>query len=392
MTCLYRINCGHAAGVYADRLGQSWLPDQELTPDAEWGAIGGRAVHCDDDLPPAPGEAPGLYRSERYAMSGYEFRVPDATYEVRLHFAETFESHYRARFRRFDVGINGVRLLREYEPFAVAGGFNRPAIAVIPGVGAPNGRLSIELLGGAMINAIEIHRTGTDAVPARERKRLLFIGNSHVLFWELGLSIENHINARPNRIHLHVERELHGGRHMSQLYDTTDARRRVAEGGFDHVVVQSMRMEQAGDEQVMTGYARKWHSDISATGARMLLYCTFPKKEDALPAYDAIIRPHRAIARELGMTFVPACSAWKLSLTRRPDLRLFNISDDVHTGLHGAYLTACVFWAVLTGGDPVGRVPATMLAGQVPVDAEMARYLQEVARDTVSAERRGVEL
>src|SRR5689334_4686644 len=106
MTCLYRVNCGLDGGeIYTDKQGRQWLPDQLLAPGKEWRAIEGFGVYRDNALPPSDPVAPDLYKVERHDMRGYEFRLPDASYEVRLHFAETFECHYRAGFRSIDVSL-----------------------------------------------------------------------------------------------------------------------------------------------------------------------------------------------------------------------------------------------------------------------------------------------
>ena len=72
---------------------------------------------------------------------------------------------------------------------------------------------------------------------------------------------------------------------------------------------------------------------------------------------------------------------------RRPDLELHNVHDGHHPELAGSYLSACVFYAVLTGQSPVGHPCTATQAGQAPVDPQTARFLQEVAWETVQRYR-----
>ena len=222
MECLYRINCGYEKQNLTDRLGRTWLADQMLTPGREWGALGGHGVSRDEGLPPSDNTIPEIYRTERYGMKGYEFSLPDATYELHLHFAETFESHYRADFRSFDVRVNGLRLLHEFDPYTAAGGFAKPVIKVFKNVGAPNGKLRIELSDGSMLNAIELYRASDKPTPLLKRKRTLFVGNSHCFFWTMPLNVEHFVNSTQTDIHLEVHRALIGGKDMVYHYDHTE--------------------------------------------------------------------------------------------------------------------------------------------------------------------------
>jgi hypothetical protein len=383
MECIYRINCGYEKENITDRLGRTWLADQQLAAGRSWGAIGGHAVYCDNGIPPSDEAIPEIYQVERYAMDGYEFHLPDRTYEVHLHFAETFESHYRIGFRAFDVRINGARLLHEFDPYAAAGGFAKPVVKVFKDVGAPDGKLSINLSEGAMLNAIEIYCVSASRVARRERKKILFVGNSHVLFWALWHSVEHFINSTPNDIHLEAHRALIGGKDMSYHYEQTDVVKRIVDGKFDYVVIQSLPSADPKALEKLEQYAAKYAEIARFAGSKLMLYCVWPHKGDPLSAFDSISAPHHAVARRLGMTFVPAGPAWKESLARRPDLQLFNTSDAIHSGLWGAYLTACVFYAVLIGKSPVNAVPSTVLGGQLNVCRQTAAFLQQIAWDTV---------
>jgi hypothetical protein len=383
MKCLYRVNCGNTGKAYKDQTGNEWQPDQELSDGREWGAIGGNTVVREKALPIHGVPRPEVYRSERYGMKAYEFHLPDATYHVRLHFAETFESNYRAGLRLFDVSLNGLRMLHEFDPFAAAGGFAKGVVREFSDVGAPNGKLTIGFSDGAIVNGIEIYAANKKPAPRRELKRILFIGNSHVIFWNLAGTLEFFINQHPNPIHLETHRALAGGKDMVYHYDHTDVLKRIDAGRFDYVVLQSMRADDAEQKARLLEYSAKYCDAIRKSGGTPVLYCTWPKSDDPFTDFDAIATANHEVARKLGMIFVPAGPAWKKSLLARPKLRLHNCADNGHAGLHGGYLTACVFYGILTGKKPQGNVPAAGRCGHVALDPKMAAYLQKIAGETL---------
>ena len=76
-----RIKAG-ATAAYTDSSGNVWLPDQ--------GFVDGDVVERDSDMQVANTRDQGLYRSERYGMSSFSYKLPNGKYIVKLHFAETY--------------------------------------------------------------------------------------------------------------------------------------------------------------------------------------------------------------------------------------------------------------------------------------------------------------
>ncbi len=105
---------------------------------------------------PAP-EA--VYRSERYGNMTYTFSgLPaGASYLVRLHFCENY--HNAAARRRFDVHINGARVLDDFDVFAAAGAAHEAVIREADVTASSTGRIAIvftTVLNQALVNGIEI--------------------------------------------------------------------------------------------------------------------------------------------------------------------------------------------------------------------------------------------
>lgn len=104
-----RINCGGPA--YTDSTGKVWAADS--------GFVGGSVFPTSSPIAGTPDQA--LYQTERYGTSAYTFTVPNGAYTVNFKFDEIF--HTSAGVRLFDVLINGVKVLANFDIFAEAGKF-----------------------------------------------------------------------------------------------------------------------------------------------------------------------------------------------------------------------------------------------------------------------------
>jgi hypothetical protein len=92
-------------------------------------------------------------------MEGYKFTVPNGKYIVRLHFAETYDGITAEGERVFSVTINDQTVLKDFDPFKEAGGYQKPVVKTIEDVTVTNGELAIGFttnIQNPEINGIEI--------------------------------------------------------------------------------------------------------------------------------------------------------------------------------------------------------------------------------------------
>jgi hypothetical protein len=87
---------------------------------------------------------------------------------------------------------------------------------------------------------------------------------------------------------------------------------------------------------------------------------------------------HVSIAQKEPACVAPIGQAWDLSLARHPELGLY-ADDGNHSNPAGAFLTALVLLATITGISPADAAP---VAG-IPVGADVQALLRAVAADTV---------
>jgi Malectin domain len=152
-----RVNCA-ATEAYIDTAGNAWLPDQMMEAEKEWGATEGLTIDR-GELAITGVPAPKVYETERYSMTAYEFTVPEGTYTVRLHFAETFDGITAAGERIFNVSINDNVVLKDLDVYKEGGGLNKPVVKEIQGIKAAEGKIVIGFesnIQNSEINGIEI--------------------------------------------------------------------------------------------------------------------------------------------------------------------------------------------------------------------------------------------
>ncbi|MCK5740081.1 malectin, partial [bacterium] len=109
-----RINAG--GDSYTDGAGHLWVADRAYSAGS-FGFVGGETYHSRDDV--ANTDDDELYQSERYGMDAYRFDVRAGTYQVILHFAETY--HRSAGKRVFSVMAEGMPIVQNLDIFARAG-------------------------------------------------------------------------------------------------------------------------------------------------------------------------------------------------------------------------------------------------------------------------------
>lgn len=130
-------------------------------------------------------------------------------------------------------------------------------------------------------------------------------------------------------------------------------------------------------KDVFTEYARKDAEVARKYGVRPVFFMSWAYKDK--PEMTAQLA--EAYTREGNANdalVIPAGPAFARAIERRPDLELYQ-PDKRHPQRVGSYLAACTAYAALTGASPVGN---TYTAG---IDADTARFLQQVAWDTVQA-------
>ncbi|MCX7723315.1 MAG: malectin domain-containing carbohydrate-binding protein [Verrucomicrobiae bacterium] len=134
---------------YTDSDGNTWLPDH--------GFDGGETVERDPSIQIANTKDPELFRTERYLMDAFTYKLPNGSYIVKLYFAETYEGIGGPGDRVFSFNVQG-KEFKDFDIWVKAGGPYRAYIETVS-VEVTNRELKITFTPGVQnpaINAIEI--------------------------------------------------------------------------------------------------------------------------------------------------------------------------------------------------------------------------------------------
>jgi hypothetical protein len=211
---------------------------------------------------------------------------------------------------------------------------------------------------------------------------VLFLGNSYTYVNNLPGVIRELATAAGRPIETaHV---TSGGKSLEWHWFNNESLDAVDKGGWDFVVLQDHSQQAVDAPEKLQAAATRFAARIRKTGAEPLFYLTWARRH--LPEMqEAITASYLRVAAILNVRITPVGPAWQAALAADPKLPL-HVEDRSHPSLLGTYLTACVFYATLTGASPVG-LPHTLrlLDGvQAVIEPDLAARLQAVARATVA--------
>ncbi|MFO7956870.1 MAG: malectin domain-containing carbohydrate-binding protein [Candidatus Brocadiia bacterium] len=396
---LYRVNCGSSESVRDDH-GRAWRADRAWKEGDDWGAIGGTEVTREPDLPLHPDGMAEVLRAERYGLDGYRFVVGPGTYDVRLHFAETFEGG-DGPSRRFDIAVNGEEARTDFCPYTAGGGFARQAVVEVKGCPAPDGQISICFAGdGALVNAVEVlpgeegprrvavhspaaasGEPNAEVSPAgRERVRLLFIGNSGTFYWHVPETVAALVNSGQDRLFLETGSSTSGGKLLEYHYEETNARDLIRSGDYDCVVLQEASRGPLQETGSMLHYGARFIQEVREADAEPILYAYQGPEATSFEERERTMEPYVKLSDEYDVPLVPVAAALNRAMKERPDINYHN-PDRHHMGMHGGYLIACCFYYILTGESPEGHPYPAVLGNEVRIEAPTARYLERLCHE-----------
>ena len=184
-------------------------------------------------------------------------------------------------------------------------------------------------------------------------QKVLFVGNSYTYFWNLPQTVM--LMAEAKEVDMQTNQSTAGGSNLGQHWRSARNLQSVdliKSGAFDAVILQdhSMRAIEAPDSlkhygKLLAELARKNGSDI-------YLYMTW-SREWAPNMQQVISHEYRSLAKEIGAKVIPVGLAWQRARELRPDIELYD-PDGSHPNTLGTYLSACVFFGILTGESPMG--------------------------------------
>lgn len=214
--------------------------------------------------------------------------------------------------------------------------------------------------------------------------RVLFVGNSFTFRNDLPQLVQRLSGDRHRIVAVSFTA---GGWQLRNFAANHELDRLLHEVRWDVVVLQEQsQIPSFGPDyraREFDPYVRALARKIAAAGARPLLFQTWGYRTGDrrnLPGDTFALMQARLAwgyadaARSVHAAVAPVGAAWLAALSERPQLDLW-ADDGKHPSRLGSYLAACVFYATLTTGNPIGN---DFTDGLSTADA---RYLQRVAWD-----------
>ncbi len=222
--------------------------------------------------------------------------------------------------------------------------------------------------------------------------RVLFVGNSYTRFNGLTHMVRRISESIPGGRAVRPSESTRPGWSLRRHWERARARRRIADGGYDAVVLQGRSLGPIETPDELRDYANRFAAHAQAHGSRVVLFETWARREDHLLYRHSTVRDpgemlarieavYGALGRELGAPVAPVGRLWAEARRALPETSLHR-DDGTHPSVAGTYLAALVLYATLTGADPracdyrphpLGRRQATgireLCGPRVPVDA-----------------------
>lgn len=283
-----------------------------------------------------------------------------------------------ASYQRFNLRWQGRTQAR---PLPLAGA--RPVVPVFP---------------WAPTNAIAGPNLSTNRAVLPDTMRVLFLGNSLTSGHDMpgvltrmsarskqriaattraigGYTLQNHLVDPVTRTNIY-----------SSVPDILNPTNRIA---WHAVILQEQSQMPVYAWQRMAAAAQGLNTHIQAARTQVALFMPQSRPDQFFSQTDFLNRVeggYQFTARQLGnCPVVPVGRAWQIAEARHPEIQLRD-RDSYHPSPHGAYLTACMFYAYLTWQSPLGLSNGGLHA----VKEREAVILQRIAWETFAAIRQGI--
>jgi hypothetical protein len=191
--------------------------------------------------------------------------------------------------------------------------------------------------------------------------RVLFVGNSYTQFHALPLVVRRVVQSIDPAARIRVESVTHPGWDLARHWTFGEARRRIEDGHFTHVVLQGHSLAAIRDPDALRRSVAQFQSVITEAGAHTVLYETWARAEGAAVYEDGLAespsemqaridRTYHELARSIGGTVARVGPAFLRVESMMPGEQLYQ-PDHSHPTELGTYVAGIVIGSALTSVD-----------------------------------------
>jgi hypothetical protein len=205
---------------------------------------------------------------------------------------------------------------------------------------------------------------------------LLFMGNSHTAANQLTKMVADMVRvARPGMTVASVEAP--GYMFLEDRVRDAPSVDLLRRQTWSFVILQAQKYSTSGRFEYSTAEAVQLIRMSREQRAVPVMFPEWPRRD--IDETQRIYDLHVSIAQAEPACVAPIGQAWDLALTRDPTLTLHD-SDGNHSAPAGAFLTALVLYATITGRSPLDVPPMP----QFPIDVSLQATLRGIAAETVA--------
>jgi len=212
---------------------------------------------------------------------------------------------------------------------------------------------------------------------------VLFIGNSHTYLHYMPQMLANLVRASGRGVEPEFDQSVGEGVSLAWHWNNELTRDKMHRQRWDYVVLQDRSGGPLEEMESFKSHARLLDAAIKRQGARTIFYLTWAHR-DRPENQTLLTDAYCGMAGELDALLAPVGLAWAAARNQSSELVLHH-PDGRHASPVGAYLTACVFYAVLFKISPEGLPAGFFIEGKTRPDQDEAQglLLQKVAWETV---------
>ncbi len=207
--------------------------------------------------------------------------------------------------------------------------------------------------------------------------KVLFLGNSHTQYFDVPQLVQQMMQATSESGTVVCESRIQG--FLEQFNMDKGLKSKIGNGDWDVLVLQGQKISSSGKYTYPIEPAIELCQLANKSGTRVILFCEWGRL-DVEGETERIEKVYQSIADPTGAELSPVGVAWQLAMAQRPDVPLHD-NDGNHSNATGAYLTATVLYASITGKNPE-VLPDD---DKFRIDKATQNWLRHVAQETIAS-------
>jgi hypothetical protein len=219
-------------------------------------------------------------------------------------------------------------------------------------------------------------------------EHLLWVGDDQLMTGPLDMQtlllIELSGDSQTTRMHRAVSPRFT----LSTNLNKEELNQSIKLESMDFVFIQAFSIQRNFSDDDFEKNAMTWIDFIRSQGKEVVIFYPWFSAVDSRADIERLDRLVHEITWQENLILVPVGPAWMAAQEQRPYLKL-HASDGIHPSAAGVYLSACVFYASITGESPLDNPVYTSIGFDNPdeiikLDGDTIQFLQRIAWETVN--------